>query len=96
MSSDRSGSCPADPTFANEIFHIQVQNFGRRYRERLERSKAIDLVLHAPVTRLRLEGAACTAVEIRTLDGYELAIRADRFVLAAGGRRESPAPAALR
>jgi choline dehydrogenase-like flavoprotein len=76
---------PGDPTFANEIFHVQIQNFGHRYRERLERSKTIDLVLHAPVTRACLEGAACTAVEIRTLDGGNLAIRADRFVLAAGG-----------
>ncbi len=76
---------PRDPTFTNEIFHVQVQNFGQRYRERLERSKYIDLVLHAPVTRARLEDAACTAVEIRTLDGDDLAIRADRFVLAAGG-----------
>jgi choline dehydrogenase-like flavoprotein len=76
---------PADPAFSNEIFHILIQNFGQRYRERLERSKNIDLVLHAPVTRLRVEGEACTAVEIRTLNGNELEIRADRFVLAAGG-----------
>jgi choline dehydrogenase-like flavoprotein len=76
---------PRDPTFTNEIFHVQVQNFGQRYRERLARSRSIELVLHAPVTRVRLEGAACTAVEIRTLDGDDLAIRADRFVLAAGG-----------
>jgi choline dehydrogenase-like flavoprotein len=79
------GILPGDPTFSNEIFHVQVQNFGHRYRERLERSKNIDLVLHAPVTRARLEGAACTAVEIRTLDRHDLAIRANRFVLAAGG-----------
>jgi choline dehydrogenase-like flavoprotein len=76
---------PRDPTFTNEIFHVHVQDFGQRYGERLAGSKSIDLVLHAPVTRVRLEGAACTAVEIRTLDGDELAIRADRFVLAAGG-----------
>jgi choline dehydrogenase-like flavoprotein len=76
---------PGDATFTNEIFHVHVQNFGHRYRERLERSKNIHLVLHAPVTRARLEGATCTALEIRTLDGYDLAIRADRFVLAAGG-----------
>lgn len=76
---------PADPVFSNEIFHVQIQNFGQRYRERLERSKTIDLVLHAPVTRVRLEHAACTAVEIRTLGGHDVAIRADRFVLAAGG-----------
>ena len=79
------GMLPDDPAFANEIFHVQIQDFGRRYRERLERSTAIDLLLHAPVTRLRLEGSACTAVEIRTLGGADLAIRADRFVLAAGG-----------
>jgi choline dehydrogenase-like flavoprotein len=76
---------PADPVFSNEIFHIQIQNFGQRYRERLERSKNIDLVLHAPVTRLRMEGPACGAVEIRTLGRRELVIRANRFVLAAGG-----------
>jgi choline dehydrogenase-like flavoprotein len=76
---------PGDPAFSNEIFHLQVQNFGRRYREWLEGSKNIDLVLHAPVTRVRMEGPACTAVEIHTLGGYDLAIRAERFVLAAGG-----------
>jgi choline dehydrogenase-like flavoprotein len=76
---------PGDSIFSNEIFHVQIQNFGRRYRERLERSKAIDLVLHAPVTRARLEDATCTAVEIRTLGGHDVAIRAERFVLAAGG-----------
>jgi choline dehydrogenase-like flavoprotein len=76
---------PEDPAFTNEIFHVQIQNFGRRYRERLERSKHIDLLLHAPVMRIRLEGAVCTAVEIRTLEGHDLDILADRFVLAAGG-----------
>jgi len=75
----------ADPTFANQIFHVNIQNFGQRYRERLERSRAIDLVLHAPVARLHLEGPSCTAAEVRTRDGDELTIRADRFVLAAGG-----------
>lgn len=76
---------PGDPTFSSEIFHIQVQDFGRRYREWLQRSQNIDLVLHAPVARVRVEGSTCTAVEIRTLAGNELTIRADRFVLAAGG-----------
>jgi len=76
---------PGDPAFSSEIFHIQVQDFGQRYREWLQRSKNIDLMLHAPVTRVRVEGSACTAVEIRTLGGNQLTIRADRFVLAAGG-----------
>ncbi len=44
-----------DATFTNQIFHVQAQNFGHRYRQRLERSKTIDLVLHAPITGLRLE-----------------------------------------
>lgn len=79
------GMLAGDPAFSNEIFHIQVQDFGHRYRDWLERSKKLDLVLHAPVARLRVEGGACTAIEIRTLDGDNLAIRADRFVLAAGG-----------
>jgi len=74
-----------DATFTNEIFHVNILNFGRHYREQLELSKNIDLVLHAPVTRARLVGAACTAVEIRTLDGHDLEIHADRFVLAACG-----------
>lgn len=76
---------PSDATFTNAIFHVNIQNFGARYRERLARSKTIDLVLHAPVTNLRMAGAQCTAVQIRTLDGHDLVIDADRFVLAAGG-----------
>jgi choline dehydrogenase-like flavoprotein len=76
---------PANPTFANQIFHVNIQDFGQRYRERLARSRAIDLVLHAPVTRLHLEGPACTAADVCTLGGHRLTVRADRFVLAAGG-----------
>jgi len=72
-------------TFTNQIFHVQAQNFGRRYHPEIERSKNIDLVLHAPVTGIRLERGTCTAVRIRTLEGYEFAIGADYFVLAAGG-----------
>ena len=74
-----------DATFTNQIFQVQAQNFGHRYRERLERSRTIDLVLHAPVMSLRLEGGACTAVPIRTLEGHQFAIGANYFVLAAGG-----------
>ena len=96
VSSDHSGYCPRDPTFTNEIFHVQIQNFGQRYRERLERSKTIDLVLHAPVTRARLEGAACTAVEIRTLDGHDAGDPRGPVRARGRRRRESPAAAALR
>lgn len=76
---------PGDPTFGNRIFHVNVQDFGERYRERLRRAQTVDLVLHAPVTELRMEGADCTGVRIRTLEGHQLAVAADRVVLAAGG-----------
>ncbi|HET6778462.1 MAG TPA: GMC family oxidoreductase [Gemmatimonadales bacterium] len=74
-----------DQTFDNQIFQVQIQNFAHRYFPELERSKNIDLVLHAPVVDLRLERGACTAVRVRTLQRNEFAISADRFVLAAGG-----------
>jgi len=74
-----------DATFTNNTFHVQAQNFGHRYHQRVERSRNIDLVLHAPITGIRLERGACTAVRIRTLEGYECAIGADYIVLAAGG-----------
>src|SRR5512144_259019 len=32
------GMLPDDPAFANEIFHVRIQDFGRCYHERLERS----------------------------------------------------------
>ena len=74
-----------DATFANQIFQVQAQNFGHHFRQRLERSKTIDLLLHAPITGLCLERGVCTAVPIRTLEGHQFAISADYFVLAAGG-----------
>jgi choline dehydrogenase-like flavoprotein len=74
-----------DATFSNQIFQVNIQNFGERYRERLRLAKNVDVMLHAPVTRFRMEGATCTAVEIHTLGGHEFAVGADHFVLAAGG-----------
>jgi choline dehydrogenase-like flavoprotein len=72
-------------TFTNQIFHAQIQNFGHRYSAQLERSKNIDLVLHAPMMDLRVEHGACKAVRVRTLQREEFAISAAHFVLAAGG-----------
>ena len=72
-------------TFTNQIFHAQIQNFGHRYADQLERSKNIDLVLHAPITNLRVEHGACEAVRVRTLQRHEFAVSAAYFVLAAGG-----------
>ena len=75
----------ADATFINQVFQVQIQDFGHRYRERFERSKTIDLMLHAPVTGLRVGRGTCTAVDIRTLEGHQFVVNADYFVLAAGG-----------
>ncbi len=87
---------PTDPAFANEIFHIQVQDFGQRYRGWLERSKTIDLVLHAPVMRLRVEGRRLHGGR----DPYAGRIRAgdQRGSVRTCRRRdrESPASVALR
>ena len=74
-----------DGTFSNQIFHVNIRDFGEHYRERLRQAKSIDLVLHAPVTRLRMEGPTCTAVQVRTLGGHEFAVGADHFVVATGG-----------
>ncbi|HEY7481363.1 MAG TPA: GMC family oxidoreductase [Gemmatimonadales bacterium] len=74
-----------DTTFGNEIFQINMQNFGERYRARLRQAENIDLMLHAPVTRLHLEGTVCTGVQVRTLGGHEFVVNADHVVLAAGG-----------
>ena len=74
-----------DATFTNRIFHVQTQNFAHRYFPQLERSKNIDVVLHAPIRDVRVEQGACTAVGIRTLHGHEFAVSAEHFVLAAGG-----------
>ncbi|MCZ6853596.1 MAG: GMC family oxidoreductase [Gammaproteobacteria bacterium] len=78
---------PSDSTFTNQIFHVHAQHFGDCYYQKFQQSKNIDLVLHAPITRVGLDSARCKAehVEVRTLDGYEIMIRADYFVLAAGG-----------
>ena len=76
---------PGNATFTNQIFHVQAQNFAHRYYPQLERSKNIDLVLHAPMRDLRVEHGACKAIRVRTLQRHEFAISADHFVLAAGG-----------
>lgn len=62
-------------------------HFGERYVRRLRGSRSILLMLHANVTALRLhpETATVVSAQVRTLDGLRLSVRADRFVLAAGG-----------
>lgn len=73
--------------FTNQVFHVNAQNFGHRYYQQLQQSKNINLVLHAPMTRICRDAATGKAehVEIRMLNGDETNIKADCFVLAAGG-----------
>src|SRR5579862_3054280 len=66
-------SCPTD--------------FGARYGHRLRAARNIQVVLHANVcaVHLRQGGDRVQAVEVRTLRGRLLQVRASQFVLAAGG-----------
>lgn len=61
--------------------------FGRDYRHRLRNSRLITVVLHANVVRFDStpEGDVLQSVLARSLNGRELSVSAERFVLAAGG-----------
>lgn len=73
--------------FTNAMFHVYPQRFGPRYKEQLQQSGTIDLVLHAAVMKLNLDdsGQRVSSVDINALRGATAQIRATRFVLAAGG-----------
>lgn len=62
-------------------------NFGRRYRERLERSQNVRLITHAHVTKaLRGSvGERIEAVEFVTRSGRTIKVSAEVYVLAMGG-----------
>ena len=62
-------------------------NFGRRYGERLRRAGNIRVLLNAHCTGLvRKPGSeAITGATLRTLEGAEFSIKAERYVLATGG-----------
>jgi len=66
-------SCPTD--------------FGARYRHRLQAAPNIRVLLHANVTRIRLnaEGNQVQFLDVRTLAGKAMTAMAGQFVLAAGG-----------
>lgn len=62
-------------------------NFGRRYGERLRRAPNIRVLLNAHVTEI-VRGEKSDAighVVLRTLEGAEFRLEADRFLLATGG-----------
>jgi choline dehydrogenase-like flavoprotein len=66
-------SCPTD--------------FARRYRHRLASSRDVRVVLHANVTNIATarDGGRVERLDVRTLAGRSLSVRADRVVLATGG-----------
>ncbi len=65
-------SCPTD--------------FGRRYRDRLARSRTVRVLLHANVTQIVADAAGVVErVLIKTLTGKDFSASAARFVLATGG-----------
>jgi choline dehydrogenase-like flavoprotein len=76
-----------DAIFTNQIFHVNAQNFGHRFFAQLQQSKNIDLVLHAPITRVWRDDVTGKAehVEVCMLNGPEETVKADYFVLATGG-----------
>ena len=85
---------PMIPGFAGKRFHTGTlerfscpTNFAERYGGRLQNARNIRVVLHANVTRVKLDaaGASVTALEVRTLRGSRFAVVAREFVLATGG-----------
>lgn len=61
--------------------------FGAHYRERMQRSANLQVVLFANVTNIETGESAATAtgVEVKTLNGKHFSTQASLFVLAAGG-----------
>lgn len=73
--------------FSNAIFHVRRQRFARCYKEQLQQSEKIDLILHAPVMKLNLDDTGCrvTSIGVSASQGTTTEIRARQFILAAGG-----------
>ena len=64
-------SCPTD--------------FGDRYRHRLAKATNIRVLLDAHAVEIRASGGKAEAIVLRTLDGKEFTVEAERHVIAAGG-----------
>jgi choline dehydrogenase-like flavoprotein len=78
------------PVHADELvhcmFHVRAQQFGIAHRTRLEDETTLDVLLHASVTALDIdERGAVRAAHARTASGQRVVIRAQQYILAAGG-----------
>jgi len=60
-------------------------HFGEKYRTVLEESENVRVVLGANVSNVRLQGRRVAGVDVKTLDGNEIAVDAEIVVLAMGG-----------
>ena len=79
---------PASAEIASTVFQVSPPTrFGKVYRAELERSRSVTVLLHANVVRVQLAegGREVRSLRVATLSGRRFAVRARRFVLAAGG-----------
>jgi choline dehydrogenase-like flavoprotein len=75
-----------DATLEHAMFHVLALRFGASYRARLEDSRNVHLLLHAPVTQLQIAAnGGVEGVAVATLGGIHARVQARRYVLAAGG-----------
>ncbi len=78
---------PADRIRSRLIQFSPPTRFGLRYREALEKSKAITTCLHSTVTQIATpeNGRTVAALRVATLPGHGFSVVANRYVVAAGG-----------
>lgn len=79
-----------DQSFSHAVWSYPAKpgdlNWGQRYRSRLATHPNIHLCYNAPVTGLDLGADAKSIRQVRTkLDGADISVRADQYVLCAGG-----------
>lgn len=69
------------------VFQLSTVRFNAAFRDELDRSERITVLLHANATRLRTDesGRRVTTVEVRTLEGGTAAVEPQVVVLALGG-----------
>ncbi len=90
----RGGMRPLLRGFAPQHFDLNgierfscPTDFGRRYRDRLQASGTVRVLLNATVTRLRMtpEGDRIDSLDVRNSRDTGFSVVADQYVLAAGG-----------
>jgi len=76
-----------DGEIVEKVFQGRPLSAGEFYEEALHDSERVTVVLHANVTRIRVDPAtgSVSVLEIRTLDGAQLTATGEEYVLAAGG-----------